>query len=163
MQWIGIVAILPWAVARCVADERGDRIVTIAAFLGLAPSRILIARALALSAAIVCVIAAGFPLIVIAARMSDVWGWRILFDQSVVIAFGLAVAAVATALQQSVAGRLVMWLTATAIACAGIAVLRATGASAAAGAAALTLIAIGAAALGVRRDVSLRYLTEGAA
>ena len=79
------------------------------------------------------------------------------------MACGLAVAAIVTALQQSLASRVAVWVTATAIASTLVVLVRTTGASPLTAGAALTLIAVGGAAVAVLRDGTLRYLPEATA
>jgi hypothetical protein len=163
VQWVLIVVLLPWAAARIAPRERGNRLVLTAGLLAVRPSQVLGARTLALSATLVLVAASGLPLVVIAVRMSDVAPSRAIVDQTAVIACGLAVAPIVSVLQQALAGRVVVWLTATALTIAIAFVAKTMELSPSATALLFTIVGVGVTMLHVRSDVSLRYLSENSA
>jgi hypothetical protein len=161
VQWMLLAFLLPWAAARAIAIERGDALVWTSALLAVPPSRILRARVAALSIALILVVAAGLPIVVIAQRMSDVSSARVALDQTVVVACGVAVATLVTALQQAIANRAAMWVVATVTTCASVWAFTTGGFSAPVVALTLGFAAIGAAILvGARGDLQLRYLSE---
>ena len=161
VQWMLLAFLLPWAAARAIAIERGDAMVWTSAVVAVPPSRILRARVVALSIALTLVVAAGVPIVVVAQRMSDVSSSRVVLDEAAVVACGIAVAALVTALQQAIASRAAMWVVATVTTCAFVRAFATGGFSAPVVALALGLVAIGAAILvGARADIQLRYLSE---
>ncbi len=161
VQWLLLAFLLPWAAARAIANERGDAMVWISALVAAPPSRILWARVAALSIALILVIAAGLPIVVIAQRMSDVSSVRLALDEAVLVAGGVAVATLVTALQQAIASRVAMWVLATVTTCGFVWGFAAGGLSAPVVGVALGLAAIlGAILLGARGDVRRRYLSE---
>jgi hypothetical protein len=164
VQWMLMVFLLPWAAARMIPLERGDALVRTAARLGLRPSRIVAARIIALSAALLCVVAAGLPMAVLAHRMSDVPLQRALADQSMVAACAIAAATMVTALQQALASRIRVWLVATASSC--LLAWAVTQGSLPAWMVAVALAIaglVGAGLIASRGDASLRYLSESPA
>lgn len=164
VRWAVLLCLLPWAAARCVAPERGNGAVRMAAMLGIRPSLLLTARIGVVSMAMLLVTAAGVPLVVIAQRMSDTAAGRVLTDEIAIVGFALAVAVTVVALQQIWASRVAVWLSATALSLAVAAFARSlTWTMPALGVAAAALAAVSSALLALRSDAALRYLDETAA
>ena len=63
VSMILLTVLLPWIGARCAAAERGDDLVIVSALLGLRPSQLLMARAVALVSALTIVVLGGFPVV----------------------------------------------------------------------------------------------------
>ena len=160
----GLLALLlPWTAARCVASEHGNELVLLSALTGLAPSRLIAARAGAGLAGLVLVVASGLPIVLIAQRMSAVDMPRLVRDEAVMIAIAMMAWACVLWARHLSASALRGWLGATMvtlgiIATAGVAMpsaVMAAGALAAIGGAAVLMLM-------ARADVSLRYLAEPA-
>jgi hypothetical protein len=161
VQWMLLAFLLPWVAARTIAIERGDAIVWTSSLVGLPPSRILVARIVTQSAALALVVAAGFPLIVIAQRMSDTSSARQLVDQTVVLACGFVVATLVTALQMVLASRVAVWLVATLATVALVWTFETREVSMPLLAFVLAMAGLaGAVLVAVRGDSRLRYLSE---
>jgi hypothetical protein len=161
VQWMLLAFLLPWTAARTIAIERGDAIVWTSSLVGLPPSRILAARIVTLWAALALVVAAGWPSIVIAQRMSDTSPVRVLVDQTVVVACGFAVATLVTALQTVLASRVAVWLIATLATVAVVWTFETRDVSTPIVALVLAIVGLaGATLVAVRSDSRLRYLSE---
>jgi hypothetical protein len=158
----GLLALLlPWAAARCAAPERGNDLVLLSALTGLAPSRLVAARACAGLAGLVLIVATGLPIAVIAQRMSDVEMPRLIRDEAVMIALALMAWACVLWAQHLSASALRGWLSATILVIALTAATARAAPSAVLAAGIFALVG-GAAVLVLiaRADVSLRYLAE---
>ena len=163
IEWPFIALLLPWTAVRSIANERGDRLVRTAAWLGLRPSRVLAPRVGAVAIALACVVAGGLPFLVVAQRMSNVPIARVVGDLASLAASGVVVAAIAVALQQALANRVVVWLLASAGSIGLVMLVRSLVST--------LFIAIALTGIGVmltlllsaRADSSLQYLSERAA
>jgi hypothetical protein len=158
----GLLALLlPWTAARCAAPERANDLVLLSALTGLAPSRLLAARACAGLAGLVLIVASGLPIALIAQRMSAVEISRLVRDEAVMISLALMAWACVLWARHLSASALRGWLGAAILT---IALMAATGlAVPSAVLAAGIFIVLGGAAvllLIARADVSLRYLAE---
>jgi hypothetical protein len=110
-----LVLLMPWMAVRCASAERGDELVILGAILGVRPSQILIARAVAIASALVVVAMSGAPVLILAHRIGANSTPDLL--RSLAGQLGLAVAATAAAVaaQQLWAGRVRVWLAAGAV------------------------------------------------
>src|ERR1044072_8501480 len=72
LEWILVLLLLPWTAARIVANERADDLVMLSAITAIPPSRVLLARLLSITAALMLVVAAALPAAVAAQQMSGV-------------------------------------------------------------------------------------------
>ena len=72
LEWILALVLLPWTAARVIASERGDDLVGLSALTAVQPSRLLLARLLAATIALVAVIAGALPVVISAQQMSAV-------------------------------------------------------------------------------------------
>ncbi len=155
-----LLSLLPWVVARCGADERGDRLVAISAFTATRPSRILLARFLARTSAALAVGLAGLPLMIAAQQISAVPLGSVARD--LLPLTGLAMLASAASLVWSLlsSGVILAWAFATA---STVLVAIWTGRSCRRPVAAIVLAAFAVAAIAscmARADTSIRYLSE---
>ena len=158
----GLLAlVLPWAAARCAARERGDDLVLLSVLTGVAPSRLIAARACAGLAGLVLIVTSGLPIALVAQRMSAVDISRVIRDEAVMISIAMTAWWCVLWARYLTARVLRGWLGATALT---VAVMAATGLAVSSPVlAAGMLAATGGAAvllLMVRADVSLRYLAE---
>src|SRR5438552_3863869 len=70
--WTLLTVLLPWSAVRCLAPDRGNRLVIACALTAVRPSTIVIAKAIALAGVLALVVFAGFPATIIAQQMSAV-------------------------------------------------------------------------------------------
>jgi hypothetical protein len=71
MAEVVLLTILPWA-ARCVAAERGDDLVMLSMVTAIPPSRVVFARAVAVTIALILVTTSGLPALILAGRISAI-------------------------------------------------------------------------------------------
>lgn len=158
----GLLAVLlPWTAARCVAPERGNDLVLLSALTAFAPSRLIAARACAVLAGLVLIIATGLPIALLAQRMSAVDTSRLIRDEGIMISIGMVAWACVLWARYLSAGALRGWLGAALLTVAVIAAGRMAAPSALLAAGAFAVMG-GAAVLLLmaRTDISLRYLSE---
>ena len=65
-----LAVLLPWVAARCAAVERGDDLVILSAVLGVRPTQVLMARAVAVTVALSVVMLSGAPVMILAHRIA---------------------------------------------------------------------------------------------
>jgi hypothetical protein len=154
-----LVWLLPWAAVRS-ASEQGDDLVRLCATAAQPPSRILLARWLALSLMLSLVVLAGLPAVILAQRMAAAPLGRGLLEQAPFLGLAVLAPALAQACVNACRDRLLGWTFASVVTAIAVAAIHplgawATIASVAGGA--------GVAAVAARRaDFTLRYLTEEA-
>lgn len=161
VEWIVLLAVLPWIAARIVAAEKANGLVEFCAVAGVAPSRVLLARLLALSGALILVVGGALPVVVIAHQMSAVTWVRLATDQASMIAFAFPVAVVTVWWTQWCESRLGAWLGAASMTAAALLSGRAVlGTTTAAVVVSVLASAAAAALLVSRADTWWRYLSD---
>ena len=100
--WIVLAAVLPWAAARCVAPDTGNRLVLAAALIAVRPSAIVLGKTAALAGALSLIALSTLPVAILAQQMSAAPALGII---------GAAIASAALAV--FVAGATIAWLIAT--------------------------------------------------
>ncbi len=161
LEWILALVLLPWTAARVIATERGDDLVGLSALTAVQPSRLLLARLVAATIALVAVIAGALPVVISAQQMSAVVASRLVVDQLALLAFALPAATITVWWMQTTTDRLLGWLGAAATTLAVVALARLSVATMNQAAVALMTISIVAAAILIARaDVWWRYLSE---
>ncbi|HMJ83742.1 MAG TPA: hypothetical protein VK504_11270 [Vicinamibacterales bacterium] len=161
LEWILALVLLPWTAARVIATERGDDLVGLSALTAVQPSRLLLARLVAATIALVAVIAGALPVVISAQQMSAVVASRLVVDQLALLAFALPAATITVWWMQMTTDRLLGWLGASATTLVVVALTRLSVATMNQAAVALMTISIVAAAILITRaDVWWRYLSE---
>ena len=161
LEWILALVLLPWTAARVIATERGDDLVGLSALTAVQPSRLLLARLLAATIALVAVIAGALPVVISAQQMSAVVASRLVADQLALLTFALPAAIITVWWMQLTTDRLLGWLGAAATTLVVVTLARLSVATMNQAAIALATISVGAAAiLLARADVWWRYLSE---
>ena len=161
LEWILALVLLPWTAARVIAIERGDDLVGLSALTAVQPSRLLLARLVAATIALVAVIAGALPVVISAQQMSAVVASRLVVDQLALLAFALPAATITVWWMQTTTDRLLGWLGAAATTLVVVALARLSVATMNQTAVALMTISIVAAAILITRaDVRWRYLSE---
>ena len=161
LEWILALVLLPWTAARVIATERGDDLVGLSALTAVQPSRLLLARLVAATIALVAVIAGALPVVISAQQMSAVVASRLVVDQLALLAFALPAATITVWWMQMTTDRLLGWLGAAATTLVVVALARLSVATMNQTAVALMTISIVAAAILITRaDVRWRYLSE---
>ena len=159
VEVILLTILLPWIAARCVAAERGDDLVLLSMVTAIPPSRVVIARALAITSALVLVVAGGLPTLIVAGRISAV---RLsLIAEYELALFSVAFVSSATALtwRHVCRSRVIGWFAAALSTAAVVSAARVAPSLVIAPVVTVAaLCAMGLLAL--RADVSLRYLAE---
>ena len=114
VQLVVLACLLPWAATRLGPAEHGDDVVVLAVTTAARPSRIMLARGIALVVLLAIVVLVGFPMMLVAAQIAAVPLRTALMG--LFPAFGVAAVAAASALMWSLEGphRLAVWLGATA-------------------------------------------------
>ncbi len=107
--WL-LVALLTWTAARSVAADRSDGMVMLSVLAAVPPSRIVIAKSVALTVALALVLAAGVPLFVIAQQMAAVPLATVVAGTTSLLAIVVMVAAVTVAWTILVSDRLIAWI-----------------------------------------------------
>jgi hypothetical protein len=164
LEWMLVLLLLPWTAARVIASERTDDLVILSAVTAIPPSRVLLARLLATTAALTLVVGAALPVVISAQQMSGTPLSRLIVDQLALLAFALPVAVVTLWWMQITANRLLGWLgsAVTTVLLVLFARLAVTAMDQA-----VIVLAVGAVAAGVlllnRADLWWRYLAEQAA
>jgi len=110
--WL-LAALLPWTATRCLAPEWGNGLVATCALTALRPSSVILAKIVALSAALTLVVLAGFPAVIVAQQMSAIPLSDPIRDQLSLLGVTPLVAAVTMAWVLAVGDRLVAWVGAT--------------------------------------------------
>ena len=161
LEWILALVLLPWTAARVIASERGDDLVGLSALTAVQPSRLLLARLLAATIALVAVIAGALPVVISAQQMSAVVASRLIADQLALLTFALPAAIITVWWMQLTTDRLLGWLGAAATTIVVVTLARLSVATMNQAAIALATISMGAAAiLLAKADVWWRYLSE---
>jgi hypothetical protein len=111
LELMSLALVLPWAVARCVALERGDDIVILAAVAGIPVSRFIGAKLLAGCGVAALVVLSALPPAVIAQQISALPWRRGAADTAALVVFGMAAAAITRACVQA-SGSMSGWLAA---------------------------------------------------
>jgi hypothetical protein len=154
-----LAILLPWTAARCVASERGDDLVRLSVITAIPPSRIVLARALAVTTGLVMVVASGLPTLIVAARISAVRMSLVAEYEVALLSLAFVSSAAALTWRHVCHGRVVGWLAAALSTAAVVNAARiAPSLVVAPVVTAAALCAMGVLAL--RADVSLRYLEE---
>ncbi len=154
-----LAILLPWTAARCVASERGDDLVLISVVTAIPPSRIVLARALAVTTGLVMVVASGLPTLILAARISAVRMSLVAEYEFALLSLAFVSSAAALTWRHVCHGRVIGWFAAALSTAAVVSAARmAPSLVIAPVVTAASLCAIGLLAL--RADVSLRYLEE---
>jgi len=107
--WL-LVVLLSWTAARCLAPERGDRMVLLSVLAAVPPSRIILARTIAVVVVLALVVAAAFPVVVIAQQMSAVPIRTAVTSLVPLLGLVVLIAAIATAWTVAAAERLAAWI-----------------------------------------------------
>jgi hypothetical protein len=110
LQWGLLAVCLTWTAARCPPLDRGDDLVMASALTALRPSSIIVAKAIALSAALAMVTIAGLPVAIIAQQIAAVPASHVLRDLVSLLGLALLVSAVTLSWTVLVGGRLAAWL-----------------------------------------------------
>jgi hypothetical protein len=110
LEWTLVLLLLPWTAARVIADERADDLVILSAVTAIPPSRVLLARLLATTAALTLVVGGALPVVISAQQMSGTPLSRLIVDQLALVAFALPVAVITVWWMQIAANRLLGWL-----------------------------------------------------
>lgn len=154
-----LAILLPWTAARCVAAERGDDLVRLSVVTAIPPSRIVVARALAVTTGLVMVVASGLPTLILAARISAVRMSLVTEYEFALLSLALLSSATALTWRHVCHSRVVGWFAAALSTAAVVSAARmAPSIVIAPVVTAASLCAMGLLAL--RADVSLRYLAE---
>jgi len=160
-EWILLLLLLPWTAARVVASERADDLVGLSAATAIPPSHVLLARLLAVTAALAAVAGVALPVVISAQQMSAIPMSRVIADQLALLVFALPVAVVTVWWMQMVADRLLGWLAAAATTVLLVLLARLVVATMDQAAIALAVCSLaGAAVLLKSADVWWRYLAE---
>lgn len=72
VDWWLLAVLLPWAAARCLAPDRGERFVVACALTALRPSSIVVAKIVAVAGALAMIVLTGFPATIVAQQISAV-------------------------------------------------------------------------------------------
>jgi hypothetical protein len=110
LEWMLMLMLLPWTAARIIASEQADGLAALSVATASSPSRILLARLLAIAAAVMLVVAAALPIAVSAQQMSAIPLNRAIADQLALIGFALPVSVVTLWWMQTTVNRLLGWL-----------------------------------------------------
>lgn len=154
-----LTILLPWIASRCVAAERGDDLVMLSMVTAIPPSRLMLARGLAVTFALVLVIASGLPTLILAGRISAVRMSMIVAYELGLFSLAFVSCAAALTWRHVCASRVIGWFAAALSTAAVVSsVWTAPSLVIAPAMTAAALCAIGLLAL--RADVSLRYLSE---
>jgi hypothetical protein len=163
LEWILALMLLPWTAARVIASERGDDLVGLSVVTAIPPSRVLLARLLAATAAVALVVGGGLPVVISTQQMSAVSVSRMIGNQFGLLAFALPVAVVTVWWMQIAADRLLGWLGAAATTLGLVVLARLAFATMDQAAAALAVVSVAAGAVLLNRaDVWWRYMSEQA-
>jgi hypothetical protein len=114
LQGALLVALLPWASARCAAAERGDALVMLAALTATRPSRVLMGQCIGRFAALSTILAAGVPALLLAQQMSAVPGMHVTLGLLPPVLLCGAVSLLTSWFMLANPSRLTGWLWATA-------------------------------------------------
>jgi len=112
LELMSLALVLPWAVARCVARERGDDIVILAAVAGIPVSRFIGAKLLAGCGVAALVVLSALPPAVIVQQISALPWRRVAADTAALVVFGMAAAAITRACVQASGSAVSGWLAA---------------------------------------------------
>jgi hypothetical protein len=154
-----LAILLPWTAARCVAAERGDDLVLLSVITAVPPSRVVLARSLAITTALVMVVASGLPILILAGRISAVRMLLVAEYEMALLSLACVSSATVLTWRHVCHSRVVGWLAAALSTAAVVSAARmAPSLVIAPIMTAASLCAMGLLAL--RADVSLRYLAE---
>ena len=103
---------MPWLAVRCAPAERGEELLMLGAILGVRPSEIVMARALAIAAALAVVAVSGAPVLILAHRIAAAPVADLLRAAGEQIALAIVATAAVTTTQQLWTGRVRVWLAA---------------------------------------------------
>jgi hypothetical protein len=161
LEWMLLMLLLPWTAARVAAKERADDLVRLSALTAIPPSRTLLARLLATTAALALVTGAALPVVISAQQMSAIPMSRVISDQLAQLMFALPVAVVTVWWMQMVADRLLGWLASAATIVLLVLLARLVVATMGQAVMALAVFSlVGAAILAKKADIWWRYLSE---
>ena len=154
-----LTILLPWIVARCVAAERGDDLVMLSMVTAIPPSRVILARAIAVTTALILVIASGLPALILAGRVSAITMLKVAEYEFALLSLAFVSSATALIWRHLCHNRVAGWFAATLS--TAVVVSTARMAPLLVFAPIVTTAALGAMGLlALRADVSLRYLAE---
>ena len=161
LEWILALVLLPWTAAGDLNADGFADLVGLSALTAVQPSRLLLARLLAATIALVAVIAGALPVVISAQQMSAVVASRLIADQLALLTFALPAAIITVWWMQLTTDRLLGWLGAAATTIVVVTLARLSVATMNQAAIALATISMGAAAiLLAKADVWWRYLSE---
>ena len=113
IQWVTVALILPWAVCRFIAGERGEHWSLASFVTGLSRSRLFTLRLLALGTFAGLLVASGLPLALLAQQMSSVPAFVALADLGSLFLFSIAATVVTMSIVLIVRDVVSGWLLAT--------------------------------------------------
>ena len=113
IQWAIVAIILPWAICRFIAGERGERWSLASFVTGLSPSRLFTLRLLALGTFAGLLIGSGLPLVLLAQQMSSVPAIVALADLGSLFLFSIAATVITMSIVLIVRDVIAGWLLAT--------------------------------------------------
>lgn len=113
MQSALLVALLPWAAARSAAAESRDDTVWLSAITAVPPSHLILARAAATWLALAVVVAAGLPMVCLAAQVSLTPIAAMLRDEVALLGLSAIAASAVQASRCTVESRLTGWAVAS--------------------------------------------------
>lgn len=113
IQWVIVAIILPWAVCRFIAGERGERWSLASLVTGLSRSRLFTIRLLALGTFAGLLVGSGLPLILLAQQMSSVPATVALTDLGSLFLFSIAATVITMSIVLIVRDVVGGWLLAT--------------------------------------------------
>jgi hypothetical protein len=113
IQWVMVAVILPWAVCRFIAGERGERWSLTSFVTGLSRSRLFTMRLLALGTFAGLLVGSGLPLILLAQQMSSVPATVAVADLVALFLFSIAATVITMSIVLIVRDVVAAWLLAT--------------------------------------------------
>ena len=160
MQWLTVALILPWAVCRFIAGERGERWLLASIVTGLSRSRLFTVRLIALGTFAGLLLGSALPLALLAQQMSSVPPLVAFMDLGSLVLFSIAATVISMSLALIARDVVAGWLVAT-IAILLLRVL--VGVPPLAASAAITAAIVGIAIAAARYSVSALDPLEGRA
>ena len=113
IQWVTVALILPWAVCRFIAGERGEQWSLASFVTGLSRSRLFTLRLLALGTFAGLLVASGLPLALLAQQVSSVSAIVALADLGSLFLFSIAATVLTMSIVLIVRDVVAGWLLAT--------------------------------------------------
>jgi hypothetical protein len=115
IQWVIVASILPWAVCRFMAGERGERWSLASFVTGLSRSQLFTIRLLALGTFAGLLVGSGLPLILLAQQVSSVPATVAVADLGSLLLFSMAATVITMSVVLIVRDVVAAWLLATTV------------------------------------------------